>query len=143
MIFGKSIITYKLPKELPYLDIKDIFISPLLEKTLNIFEKKYIEAVNKALADPSRMVAILPFKDSNIGCAARITSFIEEGDLCFINIKGIRRFTVSDIKKSRKGFYKIEPNWDCFLADMQLEKQKIKNRISFEDIIIRLFRQFF
>ena len=123
----------KLPKELLYLDIDNLFLLPAGELVIDIVEPKNIYIVNLILRNPARILAVLPLKNkkliSNVGCAAKITSFTEQANGDYkITLSAICRFYINDVKVNLKSIGRVVPTWQGFADDLNLSSQKISNR---------------
>lgn len=118
-----------LPAVLPVFPLTGVLLLPRGRLPLNIFEPRYIEMVEYALAHGRLLGMVQPSIPENqapvppiyhIGCAGRITSFTETEDGRFlISLTGVCRFKVTgELPGEHAGFRLVHSNWDEFLADL-------------------------
>src|SRR5690606_6748827 len=123
-----------IPGLVPVFPLKSALLLPGSQLPLNIFEPRYLEMVDSAIADHRIIGMIQPRIDaayedideldenarpelSHVGCLGRITSFSETGDgRLHITLHGICRFRAIEEVHCRKPFrqFRIAP----FLADL-------------------------
>jgi Lon protease-like protein len=98
---------------------------PGYELPLNIFEPRYLNMVNDALAT-HRMIGMIQPKpgaanDSELcqtGCAGRITQFRETPDgRIEMVLSGVCRFDIDEVLPTTRGYRMIVPNWLRFETD--------------------------
>jgi uncharacterized protein len=98
-----------LPKLLPIFPLRGAILLPRASLTLNVFEPRYLALVDHALAG-NRLIGIVQpapeagngespqgksFPLRRVGCAGRITSFVEHDDgRAVISLSGVARFCV-------------------------------------------------
>ena len=102
-----------LPRTIPVFPLGGALLLPRGQLPLNIFEQRYLDMVNDAMAGDRVIGMIQPDPDTpdntpgavsrqddalcTIGCAGRITSFTETGDgRILITLTGISRFRVAE-----------------------------------------------
>jgi uncharacterized protein len=119
-----------LPETVPVFPISGVLLLPGGQLPLNIFEPRYLEMLDAAMAG-NRLIGmiqpaltevqadILPERPAlaPVGCIGRITSFTETGDGRYIvSLAGICRFRLLDEVTSSKPYrtFKIAP----FVADL-------------------------
>jgi uncharacterized protein len=119
-----------LPETVPVFPISGVLLLPGGQLPLNIFEPRYLEMLDAAMAG-NRLIGmiqpaltevqadILPKRPAlaPVGCIGRITSFTETGDGRYIvSLAGICRFRLLDEVTSSKPYrtFKIAP----FVADL-------------------------
>lgn len=96
----------EVPRSVPVFPLSGALLLPFSQRPLNVFEPRYIEMVDAALAG-ERMIGIIQPEDSSeesprgraalqkIGCLGRLTHFEENGDgRYFIILEGITRFEI-------------------------------------------------
>ncbi len=93
-----------LPQEIPVLPLSGSLLLPRCDLPLNIFEPRYIEMIDAALAGDRMVGMIQPKIDAlenrrpllySVGCAGRVTRFAETGNgHYFISLAGVCRFCV-------------------------------------------------
>lgn len=94
----------ELPESVPVFPLSGALLLPFAQRPLNIFEPRYVEMVDHALAG-NRLIGLIQPQDTSeesprgraplqrIGCLGRLTHFEENGDgRCFIILEGICRF---------------------------------------------------
>ncbi len=147
MAFFKNfrIGAHDLPLSLYFLDIDNLLLLPNANKTLNIFEPKYLNLIDQVLAEPHRLIAIIPTSANklthNVGCAAKITSLIETEDGRYIiNLTGICRFNIERIYHDKQRLKKVWVDWEDYLGDLDIISQKIPNRKSLNHLIDDYFK---
>jgi len=105
--------------ELPVFPLNGAILLPGTNLPLNIFEKKYIQMIDYALAN-DRQIGMIQTKKNNsffkIGCIGKITKFEETSDGRYqINLEGIDRF---------KFLEKIGTNYKFIMINAKIAKQK-------------------
>lgn len=97
-----------LPETLPVFPLEAALLLPGGRMPLNIFEPRYLEMVDHALAHDRLIGMIQPRLDDarrpdgepelcEVGCIGRITSFAESGDGRYlISLQGVCRFRIAD-----------------------------------------------
>ena len=124
-----------LPKRIPIFPLTGAVLFPGTQLPLNIFEPRYIEMVNDALASYDRLIAMIqPIESSNsdskilknVGCLGKITTFNEiENDRYLITLTGIIRFEIKDELDTATKYRQIIPDYTKFFND--LKEQDVKN----------------
>jgi Lon protease-like protein len=126
--------TEDLPKTLPIFPLPGALLLPGGELPLNIFEPRYLQMIAHALSGDRLIGMIQPrhmesehdlaSTDSvselyDIGCAGRITSFVE-GDQNQVQIilSGICRFKIGRELDAINSFRLVRPLWDEFCVDL-------------------------
>ena len=119
----------ELPQTLPVFPLYGVVLLPTARLPLNVFEPRYLQMVQDALATPTRMIGVIqpseiekpgdaPPKLYKVGCAGRITSFNETEDGRFlINLTGISRFSVRNVVEAALPYRVVTPDWDKYVAD--------------------------
>jgi len=126
-----------------------VLLLPRGRLPLNIFEPRYLAMVEDALAH-GRLIGMVqptvsetqePFPPIyHIGCAGRITSFTETEDGRFlINLVGVCRFTVAEELPIERGYRRVRPDWESFLADIGGAEEAEIDR----DKLIAVLRNYF
>jgi len=115
-----------LPDILPIFPLTGVLLLPFGELPLNIFEPRYLEMINRALAG-NRMIGMVQTKDKTpqipiiyeTGCAGKITEFHETSDGRYIiTLTGISRFIIKKELSTTTPYRQIIPNWSSFENDM-------------------------
>ena len=108
----------KLPENIPLFPLPGALLLPNSRLPLNIFEPRYINMVEDALATKHRLIGMIQpiklnigdsLKEANkyqkVGCAGRIVSFTETEDGRYlITLEGISRFKFSKEIETQKPY---------------------------------------
>ncbi|TKT82907.1 LON peptidase substrate-binding domain-containing protein [Aquamicrobium sp. LC103] len=117
-----------LPEVLPVFPLTAALLLPGGRIPLNIFEPRYLEMVDHALAHDRLIGMVQPRLDGatrpdgepeicDVGCIGRLTSFAETGDGRYlISLQGVCRFRVVSEKTVKSPFRQCGVN--CFAADL-------------------------
>jgi hypothetical protein len=119
----------KLPQSLPVFPLPGVLLLPLGRLPLNIFEPRYLNMVQDALADPERLIGMIQPADpagdktnpelQRVGCAGRIAAFQETDDGRFlINLTGIVRFRVAGEIDTTRGYRRVHADYEPFRHDL-------------------------
>jgi Lon protease-like protein len=94
------------PRSVPVFPLSGALLLPFAQRPLNVFEPRYVEMVDAALAG-NRLIGIIQPEDTSeesprgraplqkVGCLGRITHFEENGDgRYFIILEGVTRFEI-------------------------------------------------
>jgi uncharacterized protein len=136
-----------LPKELPVFPLAGSLLLPRTELPLNIFEPRYIELFETAMAGNRIVGMIQPVEGSDgkraklesVGCAGRITSYTEGGDgRMMIMLTGISRFKVKKEIKSDLPYRVVQADYKPFAIDFVSSKATDVNRTG----VLRAFRDY-
>lgn len=122
-----------LPRHIPVFPLQGCIILPRSTLPLNVFEPRYLEMVDDALAG-ERLIGIVQPLDKNgeeesptdrrfplrrTGCVGRITSFSETEDArVLITLAGIARFDIVDEVSTDKPYRICEISYDRFANDL-------------------------
>ena len=117
-----------LPQTLPIFPLENAVVMPRAELPLNIFEPRYLNMVNDALAT-HRMFGMVqpdpkaqgePVPVYRTGCAGRITSYSETSDgRILLTLTGVCRFDIAQELPGIRGYRQVVPDWRRFLPDME------------------------
>ncbi|WP_425410444.1 LON peptidase substrate-binding domain-containing protein [Hyphococcus sp.] len=115
------------PETLPVFPLTGALLLPGGQLPLNIFEPRYLRMIDDALAGPRLIGMIQPLDDEEntlkpplyeVGCAGRITSFVETDDGRYIlNLTGTRRFRLTEELASDTPYRLARPDWSVFEID--------------------------
>ena len=118
-----------IPKKIPIFPLTGAVLFPDTQLPLNIFEPRYVQMVNSALASPDRLIGMIQPSsvDSKgneslrkIGCIGRISSFNEaEDDRYLITLTGISRFEVHEELDTTTPYRQVIANYDSFETDLK------------------------
>jgi Lon protease-like protein len=128
------------PESLPIFPLGGALLLPRAKLPLNIFEPRYLNMVEDALAG-LRTIGMVqprhayghPVPDDaplfEVGCAGRITSFSETGDGRYlITLTGISRFVVVRELEMMRGYRRVAADYGRFADDLNEETGKIAGR---------------
>ncbi|MGX7875861.1 LON peptidase substrate-binding domain-containing protein [Mesorhizobium sp. ORM6] len=138
-----------LPSAIPIFPLEGALLLPGGRMPLNIFEPRYLQMVDEAVAG-SRLIGIIqPSLDGalredgepelcNVGCAGRIIAFSETGDGRYlISLQGVCRFRIAHELTVKTPFRQAKPA--PFLAD--LDDDPAANEID-RPALLRAFRAY-
>ncbi len=124
-----------LPKRIPIFPLTGAVLFPNTQLPLNIFESRYINMIDDALANTNRLIAMIQpasSKDSdskilkNVGCVGKITTFNEiEDNRYLITLTGIIRFKIKEELDTTTPYRQIIPDFTNFNTD--LENQNVES----------------
>ncbi len=117
----------KLPVSLPLFPLTGALLLPRGLLPLNIFEPRYLNMVDDALAG-DRLIGMIQPSDPEptgfnpplhrLGCAGRITSFAEEGERYLITLTGVSRFDVAEEVTTTRLYRRAVPDWAAYAHDL-------------------------
>ena len=124
-----------LPKRIPIFPLTGAVLFPGTQLPLNIYESRYINMIDDALASSDRLIAMIQpagSKDSdskilkNVGCIGKITTFNEiEDNRYLITLTGIIRFKIKEELDTTTPYRQIIPDFTNFNTD--LEDQNVES----------------
>ena len=120
-----------LPKTIPIFPLSGVLLLPRGKLPLNIFEPRYINMIDDALA-ADRLIGMIQPRDASVpgsakgstpvydcGCAGRITRLEETEDGRYLlTLVGICRFTLTEELATMRGYRRVVPNWTTFRDDL-------------------------
>ena len=116
-----------LPASLPLFPLSGVLLLPRGLLPLNIFEPRYLNMVDDALA-ADRMIGMIQPSDPEplgfnppvyrTGCAGRITSFAEDGERYVITLTGVSRFDVVSEVATTRIYRRAVPDWAPYASDL-------------------------
>jgi len=116
-----------LPAVIPLFPLAGAVLLPGGELPLNIFEPRYLAMTDDALAG-SRLIGMIQPKGESgphgptlydVGCAGRITSFMETGDGRYlVTLTGLCRFRLIEEAESATPYRQGRADWDFFDIDL-------------------------
>lgn len=126
-----SIMEYRrigdLPQQLAIFPLPGALLFPRWTLSLNIFEPRYLNMVDDAMAG-SRMIGMVQSTGgpkirpelASVGCAGRITSYAETDDGRYLLVlSGICRFTVDEMDAVTTPYRQARPDWKPYAGDLQ------------------------
>ena len=124
-----------LPKRIPIFPLTGAVLFPGTQLPLNIFESRYINMIDDALASSDRLISMIQpasSKDNdskilkNVGCIGKITTFNEiEDNRYLITLTGIIRFKIKEELDTTTPYRQIIPDFTSFNTD--LEDQNVES----------------
>jgi Lon protease-like protein len=118
----------QLPTTLPIFPLQGAVVMPGAQLPLNIFEPRYLNMVQDALASHRLIGMIQPDIQAGdrdlplhrTGCAGRISAYQETYDgRIEIVLSGVCRFDIKEELPSTRGYRMIAPDWSRFTADYE------------------------
>jgi Lon protease-like protein len=117
-----------LPKKIPIFPLTGAVLFPKTQLPLNIFEPRYIQMLNAALATPHKLIGMIqPIAGSDnslkkVGCVGRVTSYNETDDHRYlITLNGIIRFEIENELDTTTEYRQVEVNYENFITDLKSE----------------------
>jgi len=128
------------PEIMPLFPLGGALLLPRAKLPLNIFEPRYLNMVEDALAG-SRFIGMIqprrgyehPVPNAavllDVGCAGRITSFSETDDGRYlITLTGISRFVVARELEAVRGYRRVAVDYRRFAGDLNEETGRVAER---------------
>ena len=117
-----------LPKKIPIFPLTGAVLFPKTQLPLNIFEPRYVQMLNAALATPHKLIGMIqPISGSDnslkkVGCVGRVTSYNETDDHRYlITLNGIIRFEIENELDTTTEYRQVEVNYENFITDLKSE----------------------
>ena len=115
-----------LPQVIPVFPLSGILLLPRGQLPLNIFEPRYLNMIDDAMAGDRIIGMIQPSGGSSrqpnlspIGCAGRITSFNETSDGRYlITLTGVARFRIATELPVQTPYRQVRAAFDAWEADL-------------------------
>ena len=116
-----------LSKKIPIFPLTGAVLFPGTQLPLNIFEPRYVQMIDDALASPGRLLGMIQPASPNrvpgdkklkkVGCVGRISSFNEaEDNRYLITLSGIIRFEVQEELDVTTPYRQILADYDNYLS---------------------------
>lgn len=122
-----------LPGTLPIFPLEGAVLMPEADLPLNIFEPRYLNMVQDALAthhmfgmvQPNPSIKGSPTPVYRTGCAGRITSYRETTDgRILLALSGVCRFDIQEELSTTRGYRTVVPDWSRFTLDLEIQNDK-------------------
>lgn len=141
-----------LPSNVPVFPLTGAILLPGTEIPLNIFEPKYINMVDDALAE-KKLIALVQPKQGiftkmrknkplyNVGCVGKIKAFNETDDGRYlIVLNGVCRFSLDEEIVTMRGYRRFKVNYEDYVDDFNIseERKAYKSEISRRDLFERI-----
>ena len=117
-----------LPKKIPIFPLTGAVLFPKTQLPLNIFEPRYVQMLNAALATSHKFIGMIqPIGGSDnslkkVGCVGRVTSYNETDDHRYlITLSGIIRFEIENELDTTTQYRQVEVNYENFTTDLKSE----------------------
>ena len=120
-----------LPPTIPVFPLTGALLFPRGQMPLNIFEPRYLNMIDDALAG-NRLIGMIqpdgsgdPEKPglSRVGCVGKMTAFAETDDGRYlITLTGISRFVVAREYQSQSPYRQVTPDWTPFADDLKVPR---------------------
>lgn len=138
-----------LPATIPVFPLPGALLLPRGRLPLNIFEPRYLNMTQDALATDRLIGMIQPREGEapgtppalyDVGCAGRITSFSETDDgRILITLTGITRFRIEQEVPTARGYRRVVADWSPFQDDFGPDGEVTLDR----DRLTEVLRAFF
>lgn len=145
-----------LPGEIPVFPLPGAMLLPGGQMPLNIFEPRYLNMVEDALRTDRIIGMIQPVAEKdermladgvalyNIGCAGRLTQFMETGDGRYvITLDGLIRFRVAEELEMHDGYRRIRADYTPYIGDMTESDNRENIAVSGRDRLISAMTRYF
>ncbi len=125
----------ELPKALPVFPLPGAILLPRARLPLNVFEPRYLQMIDTALASEDRMIVIVQPNDPaadlgpehtpppalyRIGCAGRIVSFVETDDgRSLISLEGVARVRLGQEQEGDMPYRVFETDFAFYEKDLE------------------------
>ncbi|MEJ2464364.1 MAG: LON peptidase substrate-binding domain-containing protein [Candidatus Thiodiazotropha sp.] len=110
-----------LPTTLPIFPLEGAVVMPGAQLPLNIFEPRYLNMVQDALASHHLIGMIQP--ETQTGCAGRISAYQETTDgRIEIVLSGVCRFDILQELATTRGYRMVVPDWSRFATDYEFPR---------------------
>ena len=137
-----------LPESLPVFPLASAFLLPSGQLPLNIFEPRYVQMVEDALAGNRMIGMIQPADESEnpvlakTGCAGKIIEFSETTDGRYlITLSGAYRFNIADEVESMRLYRLVKPDWTPYETDSKAFRCLDLDRERLKDLLKNYFQQ--
>lgn len=131
-----------LPEHIPVFPLPGAMLFPRWQLPLNIFEPRYLNMVDDALASNRLIGMVQSFGGDRIkpdlalvGCVGKITSFAETDDARYlITLTGIARFAIDQELEIRTPYRQVRADFDPFEDDLTIpsdphDQEALKKRL--------------
>ena len=126
----KNINIQDLSRKIPIFPLTGAVLFPGTQLPLNIFEPRYVQMIDDALAGPGRLLGMIQPGSQNqetgnkslkkVGCVGRISSFNEAEDSRYlITLSGVVRFEVDEELDVTTPYRQVLANYDNYKTDTE------------------------
>ena len=129
-----------LPENLPIFPLSGVLLLPRGRLPLNIFEPRYLNMTDDALAGGRTVGIVQPLETASdpigetaevyeTGCAGRVTSFSETPDGRYlITLTGLSRFRIASELDLLRGYRRVVAEYGPFASDLEEDPGRIGDR---------------
>ena len=117
-----------LPKKIPIFPLTGAVLFPKTQLPLNIFEPRYVQMLNAALATPQKLIGMVQPNSGDdgslkkVGCVGRVTSYNETDDHRYlITLNGVIRFEIENELDTTTKYRQVAVNYENFITDLTSE----------------------
>ncbi len=117
-----------LPKIIPIFPLTGAVLFPKTQLPLNIFEPRYVQMLNAALATPHKLIGMIQPSSGGdnslkkVGCVGRVTSYNETDDHRYlITLNGIIRFEIESELDTTTQYRQFAVNYENYITDLKSE----------------------
>ncbi len=120
---------HEIPKKIPIFPLTGAVLFPDTQLPLNIFEPRYVQMVDSALASPNRLIGMIQPSSNEIkgseslkkvGCVGRISSFNEAEDSRYlITLTGVCRFKIEEELDTTTPYRQVIAKYENFETDLE------------------------
>jgi Lon protease-like protein len=123
-----------LPQVIPVFPLNEVLLLPRGQLPLNIFEPRYLNMVDDAMAG-DRVIGMIQTNGgqkarphlASVGCAGRITSFAETSDGRYlITLTGAARFQVVNELPAQSPYRQVRVDFAPFEADLKASAEDVE-----------------
>jgi Lon protease-like protein len=145
-----------LPDAIPVFPLPGAMLLPGGQLPLNIFEPRYLNMVEDALKSNRLIGMIQPVAEKDermiadgvklydIGCAGRLTQFMETDDHRYvITLTGLIRFRVAEELDMLDGYRRIRPDYSPYIEDMTRADDRETDAVSDRDKLVAAMSRYF
>ena len=134
-----------LPKRIAVFPLTGAVLFPKTQLPLNIFEPRYVQMLNAALATPHKLIGMIQPQVNNngllkkVGCVGRITSYNETDDHRYlITLSGVIRFEIDEELDTTTEYRQVSANYENYLTDLTSEDVTNVDR----DSLLKLIKKY-
>ena len=142
----------ELPEALPIFPLSGVVLLPRGRLPLNVFEPRYLNMTDDALAGSRTIGIVQPLETSgdpvgdtvdvyDTGCAGRVTSFSETPDGRYlITLTGLSRFRIASELDLVRGYRRVAAEYGPFASDLEEDPGRIGDRPGLMDAVRAYFK---
>ncbi len=140
-----------LPQTLPVFPLTSALLLPGGRLPLNIFEPRYVQMIEDAMAT-NRMIGMIQPKPNQAedaenpllektGCCGKIIEFSESPDGRYlITLSGVYRFDLVEELETTKDYRIIKPSWDAYKSDHSRSTKLCIDRENLKELLKDFFK---